>query len=313
MEFPNEAASPRRLQLPAALAEGASLRGFGVAALKVGRILLVIAALYMLVYLRGSLSWTGYALTITVVGCALVAMLGRHPDILLGVGYLAGFAVFSLLRGMTDETPIPVQYDYVIALERALPGPVPTLWLQEHLRSGGEVSLLDRVMTGIHLSYFFVPMIVGLALWRWRHALIARYTVTLLVIYVAGVVMSFLLPTAPPWLAAESGDIAPIAKVTDWVYGDVGAGGPSSDLVRMNAVAAMPSLHMAITVVVALALARFGRVWLAVATSYAVAMGVALAYLGEHYVVDELAGVLLAVAVWWLVLRGAAGPRGGQP
>jgi membrane-associated phospholipid phosphatase len=63
-------------------------------------------------------------------------------------------------------------------------------------------------------------------------------------------------------------------------------------------VAAMPSLHAGMTVLIALyAIQRLrsrGR-WLLLA--YPVAMSTALVYYGEHYVVDVLAGALLAVLV----------------
>jgi membrane-associated phospholipid phosphatase len=64
-----------------------------------------------------------------------------------------------------------------------------------------------------------------------------------------------------------------------------------------NPVAAMPSLHFATSVMAAMLLAEAGPVAGAVGTTYAVALGFALVYLGEHYVADLLAGLALTVAV----------------
>jgi membrane-associated phospholipid phosphatase len=70
-----------------------------------------------------------------------------------------------------------------------------------------------------------------------------------------------------------------------------------------NPLAAMPSLHFATSVMAAHMLADAGTVPGAVGWAYALTLGFALVYLGEHYVVDLLAGLALAEGV-----RGAA-PR----
>jgi hypothetical protein len=274
-----------------------------------GRLILVVAAVLLLVAVRNSVSWTTYALAIGVCFSALVITLGLRRDVLVATGYILGFAFFALLRGLTDETPVPVQFDYVIWLERLLPGPLPTIWMQTHLRTAGEVSPLDHFLSAIHLSYFFSPLIVGCALWRWRHESFERYVVVLLAVYYAGLVVSFLLPTAPPWLASNSGDLPKVDKVGDWVYGTINLEGRAREAVRMNPVAAMPSLHMAITTVVFLALARFGTWGSVVGASYWLLMAFALVYLGEHYVVDEVVGVILGAGVWGLVFRWDRGWR----
>lgn len=70
-----------------------------------------------------------------------------------------------------------------------------------------------------------------------------------------------------------------------------------------NPIAAMPSLHQAFTLLMALVLWRERR-WLGVLGGlYALAMGASLVYLGEHYLVDVLAGAALAAGVCVLLQR----------
>jgi membrane-associated phospholipid phosphatase len=64
-----------------------------------------------------------------------------------------------------------------------------------------------------------------------------------------------------------------------------------------NPLAAMPSLHFATSVTAAHALAETGRTARALGWSYALLLGVALVYLGEHYVIDLVAGLALAEGV----------------
>jgi membrane-associated phospholipid phosphatase len=64
-----------------------------------------------------------------------------------------------------------------------------------------------------------------------------------------------------------------------------------------NPLAAMPSLHFATSVMAAHVLSETGPVAGAVGWAYAATLGVALVYLGEHYVVDLAAGLALTEAV----------------
>jgi hypothetical protein len=59
----------------------------------------------------------------------------------------------------------------------------------------------------------------------------------------------------------------------------------------------MPSLHFATSLMAALLLAEVGPLAGALGFAYAVTLGFALVYLGEHYAVDLLAGGALTLAV----------------
>ena len=59
----------------------------------------------------------------------------------------------------------------------------------------------------------------------------------------------------------------------------------------------MPSLHFATSVMAAHVLADVGRIEGVLGWGYALSLGFALVYLGEHYVVDLIAGLALAEGV----------------
>ncbi len=59
----------------------------------------------------------------------------------------------------------------------------------------------------------------------------------------------------------------------------------------------MPSLHFGSSVTAARLLSEAGRVPGALGWAYALTLGFGLVYLGEHYVVDLLAGLALSAAV----------------
>ena len=115
-----------------------------------------------------------------------------------------------------------------------------------------------------------------------------------------GASVYWLAPTAPPWYAAsaavkdgdgEPGSAAHDGRVRRAFWRD--GWGSLYSVFGGNPLAAMPSLHFATSVMAALLLAEVGAVAGALAFAYAAVLGFALVYLGEHYVVDLLAGAAL--------------------
>jgi membrane-associated phospholipid phosphatase len=72
-----------------------------------------------------------------------------------------------------------------------------------------------------------------------------------------------------------------------------------------NPFAAMPSLHFGTSVMAARILSQVGPRHAALAWLYAGTLGFGLVYLGEHYVIDLLAGLALAEGIW----RASRSPR----
>ena len=116
-----------------------------------------------------------------------------------------------------------------------------------------------------------------------------------------GLIGYWAVPTAPPWYAAQEGlmddGLTPELRRMMVEYGEEfwGSGwGPLYGFLGGNPLAAMPSLHFATSVMAAHLLAETGPVAGTVGWAYAGTLGVALVYLGEHYVVDLAAGLALA-------------------
>src|SRR4029079_4945433 len=65
-----------------------------------------------------------------------------------------------------------------------------------------------------------------------------------------------------------------------------------------NPFAAMPSLHFGTSVIAARVLSDVVKSPGAIGWAYALTLGFGLVYLGEHYVVDLIAGLALAEGIW---------------
>src|SRR5262249_28123176 len=75
-----------------------------------------------------------------------------------------------------------------------------------------------------------------------------------------------------------------------------------------NDVAAVPSLHAAYTMLIALFLwPRLDRRWRPLLVAYPIGMGLSLVYLGEHYLIDILLGWVYAAATILIVTGDAEG------
>jgi membrane-associated phospholipid phosphatase len=210
-----------------------------------------------------------------------------------------------------------VHVDYPIAADRVIGlGELPTVRLQHALArlgpEGAEWRALDRVLVWAHWSWFIVPHgSLAYILVRDR-ARFARAAVLTYAVFDIGASAYWLLPTAPPWyaaeLASERGERAPVVRRMMVEYGELfwrDGWGSLYSVFGGNPLAAMPSLHFATSVMAALLLAELGPVAGALGFGYAATLGFALVYLGEHYAVDLLAGAALTVAVRRL------GPRAG--
>jgi membrane-associated phospholipid phosphatase len=178
------------------------------------------------------------------------------------------------------------------------------VWLQDLFYVPGRVGALDLALSGVYVTYFLAPHLVALIVWRTRPRLFPKATVALALCFLLGLGFYFAVPTAPPWLASDRGDIdAEVVRILPEVSAQLAGDtyDEASSAVGKNDVAAMPSLHTALTAMVAMIAAQYGRIWRRVGMAYVAAMALALVYLGEHYVIDEVAGVAMALGVWRLV------------
>ncbi len=199
-----------------------------------------------------------------------------------------------------------VHLRYPIVLDRILGGgELPTVRLQRALarERGGEPQWhsLDRVLVWAHWSWFAVPHGSVLYIIARRPERFARAAVMTYAVFNIGAGVYWLAPTAPPWYAAaQELEDSPAVRRMMVEYGELfwkDGWGSLYSVFGGNPLAAMPSLHFATSVMAALLLAEVGPVAGALGFTYAATLGFALVYLGEHYLIDLLAGAALSGAV----------------
>jgi membrane-associated phospholipid phosphatase len=196
-----------------------------------------------------------------------------------------------------------VHYKEPIEWERAIFGTIPSAYLQERFYREGSVSLMDIISVLAYCVHFLIPFGFACLVWFEDRELYKKYSATFLILTYASLITFLLYPAAPPWLAGLTGYLDGVKKIyheTSKVLNLVLL--PTLYYwINANEVAALPSLHAAFPLLIAIySVKLWGRKgWLVFL--YPLATAFSLVYLGEHYAVDVLLGFLYVFAAMALV------------
>lgn len=263
---------------------------------------------------RGSITPIPFVLAIGAFALAF-GRLGRVAYYLLPT--LLAFVAYVAARDYVTQFKLGVHYlPQLRADEYLAPGPIPTVWLQEHLYHG-RTGPLEVFTMLVYVSHFFVPLLLGAALvltGRGRHFVLLMFGI--LVTVLLGEIVFVLAPTAPPWLAAEHGYLSGVHPILKQTFTDLNltrVAEMKGDGGAYDVTAAVPSLHVAYPVVCLLCVAhaRLPRAVVAAFALNVLAVVFAIVYMGEHYVFDALAGALCGAVSWHVVRRLQHPARGG--
>jgi hypothetical protein len=236
------------------------------------------------------------------LGLAVLYPRSRKRDVAM---YALQMWAFTMVHELPYDDPerlrARLQIRYPIVADRLIGfGRLPNVRLQRGLARLPWVGTLNRFLTWAHWLWFLEPY-VALSFILLRHPEhFPRAARRLAAVFDSGCAVYFAAPTAPPWWAAENGHIneevrrimVEVGEETwksAWpaMYGALGG----------NPWAAMPSLHFATSVSAAISLSGTGRGPGVAGWAYALTLGFALVYLGEHYLTDLAAGGVLVAAV----------------
>lgn len=250
-----------------------------------------------------------------VTAAAAAAPLGlsvamrRSPQRDVGVVCLQMYAYVTSYQMPNDDPErlrARVRLHYPAVADRIIGlGELPGLRLQRAFarREGEPLRAVEQALVWCHWLWFVVPHGTVAYLLIRRRDLFARDATQIYAVFDLGLIGYWALPTAPPWYAAEEGALGPREPGMRRLmreHGQAvwkGAWGPLYDVLGGNPLAAMPSLHFATSVMAAHVLSDAGPVQGTLGWSYALTLGFALVYLGEHYVVDLAVGLALTQAV----------------
>ncbi len=216
-------------------------------------------------------------------------------QLLIWFGFLAAYQV---ARGVADRDPTRAFANgwRVIDVEQRLAG-LGELTLQGWTQSS---RVLETLVSWTYWNSEFT--VIGLALlWVYfrRNAAFLRFRNTILLANVLGLIGYVFLPTAPPRLFTSMGFTDTLSQ-----FGGLNHGSGLVELAS-NPYAAMPSLHAADALIVGVILASVVRrpVWKALWLLWPAWVWFAVMATGNHFWLDVVAGIMLAVISLAIVYR----------
>ncbi len=242
-----------------------------------------------------------------VAPVAAAVLVPRHrarAAIVCGLQMYAYVYAYKLPNDDEQALAARVRLDYPIRADRLLGwGELPTVRMQRALHPDGDFHTWEKVLVWAHWVWFATPHASLAYLYFRDRPRFARAAVLTYAVFDTGVLAYWLVPTAPPWYAAQRGRFCGDERAVRRLMVEYGRRfwGRSWDalysILGGNPLAAMPSLHFATSTMAAMLLSESDPVAGAVGWGYAGVLGIALVHLGEHYAADLLGGLALTLAV----------------
>jgi hypothetical protein len=222
--------------------------------------------------------------------------------------FVAMWFAYDYSRGIADQLGMPIQVFAPRNVDRFFFfGTDPNVWMQSHFYEAASVRWYDVVGSMVYFTHFCVPMAAAVALWIRNRDQWVRYMRRLATVLFMGVATFIVFPAAPPWMAARDGHLsAKLARPAVRGWSHLGLDTVSNVIERgrevVNPVAAVPSLHVAFSLLVILFFApQLPKYLKPLVVIFPVCMMVTLVYFGEHYIIDGVLGVayvLIAFRFW---------------
>lgn len=222
------------------------------------------------------------------------------------VPFIGLLLVYDSFRSIADQLNKVVHFWPMIRFDTfVFAGTLPTDWLQRAWWHG-QVSWYDFYFYFLYTIHFLVPLLVALLIWWKRDSQYWRYMWGFVILSFAGFVTYVIFPAAPPWMASDFGFIPHIHRISSDIWSAMGVTNFSEVYSHLspNKVAAVPSLHAAYPMLMALFVARaFGwrRTWWLM--FYPISLWIGIVYLGEHYVFDVILGIGYAFGAYYASVR----------
>lgn len=253
-----------------------------------------------------AVSWVGRFELLSISGLAvMVSILFFWARPLFVLAFLPFALVLWMYSGLSSIvhafSPMQVHIVDLLEWERQLFGNViPAVKLQGWINS---YQFWREVATFVanfwYMSFFIVPVLASAVLWEKNRSVYWPFIYGYLGLSLLGLVSYFFFPAAPPWYAAHFGYFPEYMPKPDLSLL------PSTDLLLSlpNPVGAMPSMHAAYPMYVAIFLIRIWGRSMLITLCMPLFISLSAVYLGHHYIVDIVVGILFGLVAGLLTVK----------
>jgi membrane-associated phospholipid phosphatase len=237
--------------------------------------------------------------------------------------YACMWLSYDYSRGIADSFGFPLQVELPRNIDKVLFfGNDPNVWMQDQLWNKN-IQWYDVFGSIVYFTHFFVPVATSVYLWiRYREQWL-RYIRRFASVLFAGVATYVVMPTVPPWMAADEKYpyqiLEPLQRSTGRGWNWLGLETVSNVLLRgqqwANPTAALPSLHAAFALfVIVFFWQKMTNKWVRYSSLlFPLSMAWCLVYFAEHYITDIVAGWAYVGASFWFWNRWEAKRQVNEP
>ena len=210
------------------------------------------------------------------------------------------FLSFEALFGIVGGLNIPPHITEPITADLRLFGSIPTVVLQHYYRS----AFLDYLGAFFYSLHLVLPVVFGFVLWKYSPKNFGKYTLALAIGTYSALVTFLVYPVAPPYIGVNQ--VYGAGTVTRILYSvDNNIGIPFFrtiyDYISSDANAAFPSLHAMFPWLISLFALKIKKTKALPILVLPVGIWFSAVYLGEHYVIDVIGGVIYGTIAFLLV------------
>jgi membrane-associated phospholipid phosphatase len=208
------------------------------------------------------------------------------------VPFLACILIYTNLHDTIGFVNPHDIHHWLVALDDQLFGVQPCVWTEQFI-----TPFRTEVMQFLYLNFFWIgpsTSMILLAQRRWPEFRAA--TLGVVIGFYIGYALYVVFPAAPPRLVL----VYEFTKnLRGYPMGFSNLSAQAFSLLPVDSRAAFPSLHAAVSTVALIYAWRFIRPWFWILIPFVLGLWASTIYLRHHYVVDLIAGWLLApLAIW---------------
>ena len=214
------------------------------------------------------------------------------------VPFVVLLLVYESFRGLVPGLNTRVNFMFMPEADKFMFfGNLPTAVLQQ-LWWHGQVMWHDFVFYGAYTLHFVIPFALAALVWKTKPERYWHVVTAFVLVSFMGFLTFLVFPAAPPWMASDRGLVEPITRISSDIWAAFGIHDFPSvyNKISPNPVAAVPSLHAAYSMLFVLFMMFYYKSkWRHLAWMYPILIWVGTTYMGEHYVIDIVIGIIYAI------------------
>ncbi len=209
------------------------------------------------------------------------------------IPFIALFLAYETMRGIADNITGIVHVTELISAELQIFGSIPTLTLQQFFRN----PILDWIGAFFYSLHMIIPTAFGFILWSRCPENYRKYTFAFLLSSYSALITVLAYPTAPPWFGVKA------ERILFQIDGMMGVPLYATIflILQPNPFAAFPSLHAAYPWLISLYAIKIKRTKALPILIIPFGVWFSAVYLGEHYIIDLIAGVAYSTTAFLFV------------